>query len=118
MLPHEKQILEYEKTMAQLKAQNRENALWSDDEIAKLETKLEQLKKKVYSQLTSWERVSICRHPARPRSIDYIRHLCEDFFELLEIASSVTILLSWEACNDQWRQIYDHRPRKRMRYQK
>jgi len=82
MLAHEKQILEYEKTIAQLKEQNKSNSLWSDDEIVKLEKKLELLKKKVYSQLTPWERVSICRHPARPRSIDYIKNICDQFTEL------------------------------------
>ncbi len=81
-LAHEKQILEYEKTIAQLKEQNKGNALWSEEEIVKLEAKLEQLRSKVYSQLTSWDRVAICRHPQRPRSIDYIRHLCEEFTEL------------------------------------
>ncbi len=82
MLPHEKQILEYEKTITQVKEQNKNNSLWSEDELLKLEKKLEQLKNRVYSNLTPWERVAICRHPARPRSIDYIKNLCEDFTEL------------------------------------
>src|ERR1700722_5531919 len=82
MLSHEKQILEYEKTLAELKERNKENALWSDEEIGKLESKLDQLKKKDYSKLTAWERVTICRHPARPRAVDYIRSLCEGFSEL------------------------------------
>jgi len=81
-LAHEKQILEYEKTLAQLKDQNKDNALWSDEEIIKLESKLEQLKGKVYSELSPWDRVSICRHSQRPKSVDYIRHLCEEFTEL------------------------------------
>lgn len=82
MLAHEKQILEYENTIAQLKEQNKGNDLWSDEELLKLEIKLDQLKKRVYSNLTPWERVEICRHPARPRSIDYIKHICEEFTEL------------------------------------
>jgi acetyl-CoA carboxylase carboxyl transferase subunit alpha len=82
MLAHEKQILEYEKTIAQVKEQNAGTSLWSEDELKKLEKKLEQLKKRVYSNLTPWERVEICRHPARPRSIDYIKNLCEEFTEL------------------------------------
>jgi acetyl-CoA carboxylase carboxyl transferase subunit alpha len=82
ILAHEKQILEYEKTISQLKEQNKDNALWTDEEIAKLEVKLEQLKTKVYSQLTAWERVTICRHPGRPKSMDYIRNMCEQFTEL------------------------------------
>jgi len=82
MLAHEKQILEYEKTLSQLKEQNKQSSLWSEEEIQKLEKKLEQLKKKIYLKLTPWERVAICRHPSRPRSVDYIRNLCEQFTEL------------------------------------
>ncbi len=82
MLPHEKQIAEYEKTIALVKEQNRANSLMSDDEISRLEVKLESLKKKVYSRLTAWERVAICRHPNRPRSVDYIKNICENFTEL------------------------------------
>jgi acetyl-CoA carboxylase carboxyl transferase subunit alpha len=82
MLAHERQILEYEKTIAQLKEQNKTNALWSDKELVKLEKKLDQLKNKVYSQLSPWERVAICRHPQRPHSIDYIRNICESFTEI------------------------------------
>ncbi|MCH9620468.1 MAG: Acetyl-coenzyme A carboxylase carboxyl transferase subunit alpha [Chlamydiales bacterium] len=81
-LPHEKQIVEYEKTVQQFKKQGEENKLFSGEELQKLEKKLEKLKKKVYSSLSPWERVQICRHPDRPRSIDYIEHLCEDFVEL------------------------------------
>lgn len=82
MLAHEKQILEYEKTIAQLKEQDKDKGLLSEEEIAKLEKKLDQLRKKVYSQLTPWERVTISRHPSRPRSIDYIHNICEGFTEL------------------------------------
>jgi len=82
MLAHEKQILEYEKTIAQLKAQNQKSALWDESELVELEKKLAQLKNKVYSQLTPWERVSICRHPNRPKSVDYIKSICENFTEL------------------------------------
>lgn len=82
MLPHEKQILEYEKTIAQLKEQDKDQGLLGNEEISNLEHKLDQLKQKVYSQLNPWERVMISRHPSRPRSIDYIKHLCEDFVEI------------------------------------
>lgn len=81
-LAHEKQILEYEKTILQCKEQNKGNALWTDEEIKKLESRLQQLKNKVYSELSPWDRVAICRHPQRPKSIDYIRNICEEFSEL------------------------------------
>lgn len=82
MLPHEKQIAEYKKTVEQLKEQNKNNALWTEEELGKLETKLENLKKRVYSELSPWERVAICRHIQRPRTIDYIKNVCEDFVEI------------------------------------
>ncbi|MCC5831725.1 MAG: acetyl-CoA carboxylase carboxyltransferase subunit alpha [Chlamydiales bacterium] len=82
VLPHEKQIVEYEKTIQQFKEQNQKNPLFSLDELRKLEKKLDKLKEKIYSNLTPWERVQICRHPNRPRSSDYIQNICEEFVEL------------------------------------
>lgn len=34
------------------------------------------------TSLTPWDKVKIARHPQRPHTLDYIRVLCEDFFEL------------------------------------
>ena len=82
MLPHEKPIFEYEKTLQKLKEQNGENSPWSDEELGKLEEKLELLKTKVYSELTPWQRVAICRHPKRPKTLDYIQNICDDFTEI------------------------------------
>jgi acetyl-CoA carboxylase carboxyl transferase subunit alpha len=65
-----------------VKEQSSKNSLLSKTELRNLEKKLELLKQRVYSKLTPWERVTICRHPARPRAVDYIKHLCEDFTEL------------------------------------
>lgn len=81
-LPHEKQIVEYEKTIQRFKEQNQKNPILSSDEIRKLEKKLETLKEKIYSNLSPWERVQICRHPNRPHSIDYMHQMCDSFVEL------------------------------------
>lgn len=80
-LPHEKQINEYIKTIEHLKKQNQNNPLF-ENEIKNLELKLEELKKKTYSELTPWQRVTIARHPARPHTIDYIKKMSTEFFEL------------------------------------
>src|ERR1700722_21015221 len=82
VLPHEKQIVEYEKAIQQFKEQNIKNPILSVEELAKLEKKLDKLKEKVYSSLTPWQRVQICRHPNRPRSIDFIQNMCDEFVEL------------------------------------
>lgn len=81
ILPHEKQIQEYLKTIEHLKKQNQDNPLFNA-EIRKLEQKLEKLKQKVYSELTPWQRVMICRHPARPHTVDYLKNICDQFVEL------------------------------------
>ena len=82
ILPHEKQVIEMQHTLHKLKEQNRDNALLSQEELLRMETKLSQLKKTVYSQLKAWDRVAICRHPQRPHSSDYIENICEEFVEI------------------------------------
>ena len=82
MLDHEKKIFEYEKTIAQLKEQNQIGQIWTNEEILEFEKKLEQLKAQIYSKLSPWERVAICRHPQRPRSVDYIKNMCDSFTEV------------------------------------
>lgn len=81
ILPHEKQIYEYIKTINHLKKQSLDNPLFNQ-EIRKLEQKLEKLKEKVYSELTPWQRIQICRHPSRPHTLDYIKNIAESFEEL------------------------------------
>jgi acetyl-CoA carboxylase carboxyl transferase subunit alpha len=82
-LPHEKQIEEYREAIRQFREEKGAHALLTDGEVRKLEQKLQRLQQKVYSQLTPWERVAICRHPGRPRSVDYIKALCGSTFEEL-----------------------------------
>jgi acetyl-CoA carboxylase carboxyl transferase subunit alpha len=82
MLTHEKQIHEYEELIARLKQQNALSTMFSEEEIKNLETKLEELKKKTYSSLTPWERVGICRHAARPKSLDYLDAIFDESIEL------------------------------------
>jgi len=71
---HEKQIYEYEEIICHLKERNKNNPLWTKEELARLEKKTFGSKKKVYSFLKPWERVAICRHPKRPHSSDYLEH--------------------------------------------
>lgn len=80
-LAHEKEVAEYKKTIDHLKKQSAHNAIFKK-EISRLETKLEELKSKVYSNLSPWEKVQISRHPARPHTIDYIKNLTTNFVEL------------------------------------
>lgn len=80
-LPHEKQIEEYVKTIEHLKKQSQDNPIFNA-EIRKLEQKLDKLRQKVYSELTPWQRIMICRHPARPHALDFFKNMTESFTEL------------------------------------
>lgn len=79
-MPHEKEIHALEKSINQFKEQNSKYSVLDESELLKLEEKIDKLKKKVYSDLTPWEKVTIARHPQRPRSIDYINALCGNNF--------------------------------------
>ncbi len=82
MLEHEKQIEECQQAIMQLRQQNDKNDRFAEEEILRLTSKLQQLKMKIYSQLTPWQRVAISRHPDRPHSLHYIENICTDFEEL------------------------------------
>ncbi|WP_116789274.1 acetyl-CoA carboxylase carboxyltransferase subunit alpha [Flavobacterium psychrotrophum] len=43
-----------------------------------IEKKLEETKKKIYKNLTAWQRVQLSRHPSRPYTMDYIKALAGD----------------------------------------
>lgn len=80
-LPHEKQVQEYIKAIEHLKKQSLTTPLFHS-EIKRLEQKLDMLKRTIYSTLTPWQRIAICRHPDRPHGIDYIKNICDSFHEL------------------------------------
>jgi len=82
VLPHEKPIYELQQTLEKLKEQNKDNPLWSKEELARMEKKLEAMRKTVYSQLKPWDRVAICRHPQRPHALDIIQNICDEFVEI------------------------------------
>jgi acetyl-CoA carboxylase carboxyl transferase subunit alpha len=82
LLDHEKQIQEYEETLRRLQGQAEGKRLLAPEEIRHLEEKLSQLKQRVYSALSPMERLEICRHAKRPRSLDYIEMVVEGFQEL------------------------------------
>jgi len=53
-----------------------------NDEIENLRTKSDKLTEKIYSKLSSWQVCQVARHPLRPYTLDYIKHVFTDFEEL------------------------------------
>jgi acetyl-CoA carboxylase carboxyl transferase subunit alpha len=83
-----KNPLEFEQPLIDLQEKIRGLRLVSSEtldlsgQIQELEQKLSELERKIYGDLTPWQRTLIARHPSRPRSSDYIRELFSKFVEL------------------------------------
>jgi acetyl-CoA carboxylase carboxyl transferase subunit alpha len=57
-------------------------ALELKPQIALLEARKDELRRKIFAELTPWQKVQLSRHPARPYTLDYVDRLFQDFVEL------------------------------------
>ncbi|MFH1824091.1 MAG: acetyl-CoA carboxylase carboxyltransferase subunit alpha [Candidatus Firestonebacteria bacterium] len=78
----EKAITELEKKIEELRKFATSKEIDLSHEIKKLETRVEEMKKEVYDKITPWQRSQVARHIQRPRSLDYVNLIFEDFMEL------------------------------------
>jgi acetyl-CoA carboxylase carboxyl transferase subunit alpha len=76
-LDFERPIMELEKKIEELRGLSG-----VDDELERLQSQADRLKKKIYTNLTRWQRVQLARHPKRPYSLDLIKLIFDDFIEL------------------------------------
>lgn len=80
--------LEFEKPLAELEKRinhlQRKGRLKPDElhQLQEAEHDLLHRTEEIYRNLSSWQTVQVARHKDRPYSADYIRLMCEDFFEL------------------------------------
>ncbi|MEI6871885.1 MAG: acetyl-CoA carboxylase carboxyl transferase subunit alpha, partial [Verrucomicrobiota bacterium] len=81
-LEFEKPVLELEAKLADLRNSSAANDINLESEVQRMEQKLEQTRREIYSNLTAWQRVQLARHPARPFSMDYMQLSFSDFTEL------------------------------------
>ncbi|HLZ21724.1 MAG TPA: acetyl-CoA carboxylase carboxyltransferase subunit alpha [Ktedonobacterales bacterium] len=81
-LDFERPLAEIERRIAAL--QRKGERLKADErtQIRALERELRQQTSEIYGALTSWQRVQVARHKDRPHTGDYIKLICDDFFEL------------------------------------
>lgn len=80
-LEFEKPIQEVSEKISALKLADIGNPAIKS-QIESLEKDREQLIKKIYSKLTTWETVQVARHPQRPHTLDFIKRIFTDFDEL------------------------------------
>ena len=81
-------ILEFEKPIAEVTEKIEALQLAASDnpellpQIDKLKLKETALTKKIYSRLTTWQKVQVARHPSRPHTLDFIERIFDGFEEL------------------------------------
>lgn len=81
-LDFEKTISEVEERIKHLQQLETSDNIHFDNEITRLQTKLERLLKNTYAKLTPWQKTQVARHADRPHTIDYINGLITDFIQL------------------------------------
>lgn len=83
-LEFEQPIAELEAKIEELKKVNRGGDLDLDleNEINRLKEKSAELTEKVYANLGAWQVSQLARHPMRPYTLDYIKHIFTEFDEL------------------------------------
>ena len=81
-LDFEKPITELEKKIEELHVFMKQRNVDLSSEVARLQDKLDKLRRDIYGGLTPWQRVQIARHPQRPYTLDYIGMIMTDFIEL------------------------------------
>lgn len=84
-------FLDFEKPIAELEARihdlrqlagEQQGGANIEEEVAKLQSKADQLLRDTYSQLTPWQKVQVARHPNRPQFQDYVTGLIDSFTPL------------------------------------
>ena len=81
-LDFERPLMALQSKIAELKELSGGAKVDFSDEILKLERKARKLQAEIFDDLTSWQIVQLARHPNRPYTLDYLKHLFTDFFEI------------------------------------
>lgn len=79
-------ILEFEKSALDIEAKIAELRSLGDEALGKdletLEAKAAKLLGQLYGKLGAWEKTLVARHPERPKTLDYVAGMVEDFVPL------------------------------------
>ena len=83
-LDFEKPIIELERRIEELKilASKDDSSIELDDEIEELNAKCSKLTNNIFSDLSEWQIAQLSRHPKRPKSVNVINAIADNFQEL------------------------------------
>ena len=81
-LDFEKPVAELESKIEELRRMSEPDSINIAEEVAKLTEKADKQLRATYAKLTPWQKTQVARHPDRPKALDYIAGLIEDFTPL------------------------------------
>lgn len=82
VLDFEKPIIEIQKKIDELKKMSENSGMDLDEQIQTFEQQAQDYKKELYSKLKPSQKLQIARHPERPKFLDYVNLICDEFIEL------------------------------------
>ena len=81
-LDFEQPIADLEAKIQELRSASTGPAVNVESEVAALQDKLRKRTAQIFRDLSPWQVSQLARHPQRPYTLDYIRHICDEFQEL------------------------------------
>jgi acetyl-CoA carboxylase carboxyl transferase subunit alpha len=81
-LDFERPILEKEREIADVQRDPTLTEEVRANRLAQLEADRDDLRRKIFGELSAYQRVQLARHPRRPYLLDYVRLILEDWMEL------------------------------------
>lgn len=82
VLDFEEPIVELERKVQELREFSTQRDVDVSHGIELLEERIEETRRRIFANLTPWQRVQLARHPQRPHPIEYVNRFCTDFIEL------------------------------------
>ena len=82
VLDFEKPIVEIQKKIDELKKMSEDSGMDLEAQIQDFEKQAQDYKKELYSKLKPSQKLQIARHQERPKFLDFVELMCEDFIEL------------------------------------
>jgi len=83
-LEFEKPIAELQRKLEELRRHPETHSMGInlEEEVARIEQKIAETSRQIFSNLSAWQRVQMARHPKRPFTLDYLKNTFSDFSEL------------------------------------
>lgn len=82
ILDFEKPIIDIQNKIDELKKMSEASGLDMESQIQTFEKQAEDYKKELYSKLKPSQKLQIARHQERPKFLDYVRLMCDEFVEM------------------------------------